>query len=111
MIRLKDLDNRVYSGKVCTRFEYSFIANGKRIIANFDRQPDELSTWNMQIVFGRTRDKDSDVYNFSYTMPKEHLPLELVAATGIRFFQLYLKEEIQEKSNIDFVIGEVVRGM
>ena len=111
MITFKDLKNKVYSDKTCIRFEYELVANEKRIIANFDRDVENKAQWNMQIIFGRTRDKDSEVYNFGYVMPKDNLPLELIAATGLRYFQLYIKEEIQAKTNLDFVLGEIIRGM
>lgn len=111
MITLKELTNKVYQGRLCVRFEYNFISDGKRVIANFDRSPEDTAEWNMQIILGRTRDKDSEVYNFGYVMPRENLPLELIAATGLRFFQLYLKEEVQAKSNMDFVLGEITKGM
>ena len=32
-------------------------------------------------------------------------------ATGLKYFQLYLKEEIQTKSGYDFALGEILRGM
>lgn len=111
MITLKDLTNKVYEGRLCMRFEYNFVLENKRVIANFDRQPDNTAEWNMQVILGRTRDKDSEVYNFGYVMPRENLPLELIAATGLRYFQLYIKEEIQLKSNLDFTIGEIIKGM
>ena len=65
----------------------------------------------MQIIFDRTRDKDTEVYNFNYIMPRSNLPLELIAATGLKYFQLYIKEEIQLKSNLDFELGEILKGM
>ena len=83
MLTLKDLDNRVYSGKIC--LEYSYIL--------------------------KDQDADSQVYTFGYIMPKSNLPLELIAATGLKYFQLYLKEEIQTKSEYDFMLGDVLKGM
>ncbi len=110
MIRLKDLQNRVYSGKQCISFEFPLkISDESVVTAKFTTN--FYCQWNMQVVLPRTRDKDSDVYNFSYIMPKSNLPLELIAATGLKYFQLYLKEEIQMKSNMDFVIGEITSGM
>lgn len=114
MLKLKDLENRVYRGKECIRFEYIIqkedrINNKPELIATFKKVVE--NEWQMQIVFNRTRDKDHDVYNFAYIMPKSGLPLELIAATGLRFFQLTLKEEIQNKSNLDFALGDVLQGM
>lgn len=112
MIKLRDLKNRVYSGKDCIRFEYEIAANeGNSVIARFEKQKTGLAEWNMQIIFCRTRDKDSEVYNFGYVMPREGLPLELIAATGLKYLQLYIKEEVQAKSNLDFVLGEILQGM
>ena len=111
MIKLKDLQNRVYSGKQCVRFEYALLVEEDYVYAKFEKQETGLAEWNMQIVFGRTRDKDSEVYNFGYVMPREGLPLELIAATGLKYFQLHIKKEIQIKSNLDFELGDILQGM
>lgn len=113
MITLKDLKNRVYSGKECVRFEYNIqIDKEHEILATFKKRQNIDSTeWNMQIITNRTRDKDSEVYNFGYVMPRDNLPLELIAATGLKYFQLYIKEEIQTKSNLDFELGNILKGM
>lgn len=111
MIKLKDLQNKVYDGKICIRFEYEFVFNKKRVIAYFYKDVEDINTWSMQIVFGRTRDKDSEVYSFGYIMPRSGLPLELIAATGLKYFQLYIKEEVQAKSDLDFELGNILQGM
>ena len=112
MIKFKDLQNKIYDDKECVRFEYEIKADEKhKIIATFRRLKSGSAEWNMQVIFLRTRDKDSEVYNFGYVMPRSDLPLELIAATGLRYFQLYLKEEIQMKSNLDFEIGNIISGM
>lgn len=111
MIRLKDLQNRVYSGKSCIRFEYEFDVEQKTFTAVFKRLSDNADTWKMTIVLERTRDKDSEVYNFMYALPKGTVPLELVAAVGLRYFQLHIKEEVQMKSNMDFILGEIIEGV
>lgn len=72
---------------------------------------DGEGVWNMRVVLPRDRDADSNVYNFCYQMPRDGLPVELIAATGLKYYQLYLKEEIQRKSNFDFVLGELLRDM
>ena len=112
MIVLKDLQNRIYSGKQCIGFDY--IAKNEKGEAQFEarfRTGAEKNEWKMQIIFDRTRDKDSEVYSFGYIMPRSGLPLELIAATGLKYFQLYLKEEIQKKMNNDFFLGEILKGM
>ena len=112
MLTLKDLDNRVYSGKICTEFNY-ILKDEKRkpkFRANFTRGQEE-NEWRMRIVLDRTRDADSQVYTFGYIMPRSNLPLELIAATGLKYFQLYLKEEVQTKIDYDFALGDVLKGM
>lgn len=113
MLTLKDLDNRVYSDKICSEFSYNLKDDkGKpKFRANFVRSQEDENEWQMCIVLNRTRDADSQVYTFGYIMPKSNLPLELIAATGLKYFQLYLKEEIQTKSEFDFMLGDVLKGM
>ena len=112
MLTLKDLENRVYSGKQCIGFDYT--VKNEKAEKQFEvrfRTGAEKNEWNMQIVLGRTRDADCQVYNFGYIMPKAGLPLELIAATGLKYFQLYLKGEIEQKVSYDFLIGEITKGM
>ena len=111
MIRLKDLQNRVYSGKSCIRFEYEFDVDQNKTICAVFKRLSETNTWKMSIVLDRTRDKDSEVYNFMYALPKDDVKLELVAAIGLRYFQLHIKEEVQMKSNMDFALGEIIDGV
>lgn len=115
MLTLKDLLNRVYSGKQCTRFEVTIpVGDGNQQLAQFTRERREgyeNSVWCMRVILERTRDKDSEVYTFEYVMPRDNLPLELIAATGLKYLQLYLKDEIQKKTEMEFSIGEIIQGM
>lgn len=122
MLKLKDLQNRVYSGKECIRFECEIpYKKNYTLTARFERMksiPEDTTHatysgagWTLQIIISRTRDKDTEVYNFGYIMPRNGLPLELIAATGLKYFQLYIKEEVQAKSNLDFELGNILQGM
>ena len=112
MLTFKDLQNKVYSGKACIRFECTVNLDREHyIVALFRRQLHSPREWNMQVVIDRTRDKDGEVYNFGYIMPRDDIPLELVAATGLKYFQLHIKEEVQMKSNLDFALGELTNGV
>lgn len=112
MISFKDLENKVYSDRVCVRFECTVKPDEEHWTkATFRRDSKNANQWNMQVIIDRTRDKDSEIYNFGYILPKDTVPLELVAATGFRYFQLYLKEEVQLKSNLDFALGEIINGV
>lgn len=110
MVMLKELINRVYEGKECISFEYELEAEDATVNAQFRRQENPLE-WRMRIVLDRTRDADSQVYNFGYQLPKASMDLAMICAIGLKYFQLYLKEEVQKKSNIDFAIGDLVKDM
>lgn len=112
MLTLKDLENRVYNGKNCVAFSYSVLNEKKerQFVARFETGK-ERNEWNMQIVLGRTRDADSQVYSFGYLMPMPGLPLTLIAATGLRYFQLHLKEELNTKTQYDFMLSDILKGM
>lgn len=116
MLTLKDLSNRVYRDKQCIGFEYQIKDNDNTIgVCQFQMilTPDDdnpfTSEWRMQVVNPRTRDKDAEVYVFGYVLPKVGLPLELIAATGLKYYQLHLKNEIQYKSNLDFILGDITK--
>lgn len=116
MLKLKDLELRSYLGKKCVGFNYTLKDDKEEkaftaTFTNTDQLSSQPKEWSMLIVLDRTRDADSQVYRFNYQMPKANLPLELIAVTGSKFFQLYLKEEIQSKVAMGFLLGEKLEGM
>lgn len=119
MLKLKELVSRIYDGKECIRFEYEVLdttraANDPKrncFVARYQRSKEDAKQWRMQIVLPRDRDCDSQVYTFDYVLPKDGMELALVAAIGLKYFQLKLKEEIQQKSDWDFVLGELLKDM
>ena len=111
MLKQSDLVNRINVNGICVDFDYILTIDDSRIRFRFVRDKNQPLVWNMMVVLKRTRDADSQVYNFSYQLPKSNMDLTMVAAIGLRYFQLYLKEEIQLKSSIDFALGEVTNGM
>lgn len=122
MLKLKELVNRVYSGKdnrECVRFEYEVLdidraANDPErncFVARYQRSTKDAKQWRMQIVLPRDRDCDSQVYTFDYILPKESMELALIAAIGLKYFQMRIKEEIQRKSDWDFVLGALLKDM
>ena len=80
-------------------------------LAKFERVREDVLIWNMRVVLDRTRDSDSQVYNFEYQIPKIGMDLTMIAAIGLKYFQLFLKEEVQKKVDIDFIIGKITGGM
>ena len=111
MIKQSDLVNRMSVDGVCVDFDYILNVDNKRLRCRFTRNKDELSVWNMMVVIKRSRDADSQVYNFGYQLPKENMDLTMITAIGLKYFQMYLKKEIQEKMNMDFILGEITSGM
>lgn len=122
MIKLKELINRVYGGKEdkeCVSFEYQvldtdMVANNPErncFAARYQRSVADTKRWRMQVVLPRDRDCDSQVYTFDYVLPKDGMDLVLIAAIGLKYFQMRIKEEIQRKSNWDFVLGELLKDM
>ena len=111
MIKQRDLQNRMNINGVCVDFDYILTVDKSRIRCRFTREMDNLAVWNMMVVIKRTRDADSQVYNFGYQLPKPNMDLTMVAAIGLKYFQLYLKEEVQLKSSLDFTLGEITNGM
>lgn len=119
MIKRKELTNLRHDDERCLiGFSYDVVdkdrspsdAERQCFSADWVKGVDE-GVWNMRVVLPRDRDADSQVYNFCYQMPRDGLPVELIAATGLKYYQLYLKNEIQRKSNFDFVLGELLKDM
>lgn len=111
MVLLKELTNRAYKGKECVAFDYQVKGDKDEVLVEAHFVKHAPAEWWMRIIFARTRDADSQVYNFGYKLPKEGMDLVMICAIGLKYFQLYLKEEIQKKSMIDFAIGDLVNGM
>lgn len=117
MIKLKDLEFRKYEGRKCVAFTYSIqIDKDTSIDAKFSLMPDKFSQypgreWNLSLIIPRSNFADSQVYGVNYVLPKEGMNLELIAATGLKYFQNYIKQEIQIKQSIDFILGDIVGGM
>lgn len=111
MIKQSDLVNRMNVDGMCVDFDYILNIDESRIRCRFMRDKNQPLIWNMMVVLKRTRDADSQVYNFSYQLPKSNMDLTMVTAIGLKYLQLYLKEEIQLKTNMDFAIGEITNGM
>ena len=118
MLTLKDLVNRIYDGKKCIGFTYT-VTDKSRSLDDPSRECFEAQwkagveprQWQVRIVLDRNGVADSQVYNFTYTMPRSGLSLPLIAATGLRYMQMQLQQEIQNKSNANFVIGELLKDM
>lgn len=112
MLRLKDLENRRYIGKECHEFMYRIVNEKKEEYATaMFRRGSQENEWIMKLTFERTRDSDSQHYHFGYIMPRAGIPLETIAATGLKYFQLFLTNEVQTKVDMGMVLSSVLEGM
>lgn len=68
----------------------------------------EQNEWNVFIRINPTVEKESQIYEFNYVLPKRDMSLITVAATGLRLFQMVLQEEIQNKHLIEFEITDLI---
>lgn len=111
MLKLKDLTNRQYVGKQCKMFDYVLRDNEgvATLIARFENK--EGRAWSAQFVLNRSQISDGQIYWIDFAVPKDGMPLEIIAATGLRLFQVHLKEEIQAKISMDFDLSEKLEGM
>ena len=117
-MKLKDLENRVYEGRQCVRFEYTIkgehpeenaLVTFKKIRAvGATKEGRAENVWQAKMLLDKTHYMETQVYNIELTMPRHDAPLVLVCSTGLHFIQMLLKEEIQRKSVLDFAIGEAI---
>lgn len=122
MIERKELLHKEYAddSKTCIGFQY--IVNGTDVINKdeqiarfiFERCKTEgfEKIWRVQICLRSCFSNDvQNLLQFTFAIPKDNMPLELVCAMGLNVFKNMLKSQIQDYSNLDFTIGEVTRGM
>ena len=112
MIKQSDLINRMNVNGVCVDFDYILEIDESRIRFRFTRDVNEsINLWNMSVRLKRNSMKDSEVYDFNFEVPKLNMDLTMVTAIGLKYFQMYIKKEIELKTELDFVLGDITNGM
>lgn len=118
MIKLKELEHREYLGKKCIYFEYKCKTKDESgndqilFVSRFAfNGNDDYDSWIMQIILLQSGMRESQVYTKEFVMPKKNLDLTLICATGLRYFQNCLKEEMMKKMLMDFAISDFTEGM
>lgn len=94
--------------KICIGFEYELkIDRGDGtfniIPVRFTRL--DKTVWSVEMVIG------NQVYRVGYDIPHPNLDLAMVTAFGLRNIQYQIEQEVQEKSIIDFCIGDTIKEM
>lgn len=109
-IKFKDCINRSYFDKKCVKFSYILSDEdnnfGLEITFKRDIRVNE-NLWTMDIIIPNDEIAESQLYHITYQMPKSNMSMELIATTGLKLWQTYLKSEIQAKSLIDITIGDL----
>lgn len=119
MIERKEIIHREYAedGKTCERFQFILkdekgkLTESRFIFKKNVNEFDEIS-WTMQAFIPDSFSTNlHSVIQFSFGVPKDNMSLEMVCAIGLNLFQNQLKQQIQSYANLDFDIGENIRGM
>lgn len=113
MLILKDLINRKYVNKNCTSFEIEVKAED-RIDYPTERLFFEKICDRQWCLWTQITMRDSNVtqlYKIDYSIPKDSMPLNLIAAFGLRLFVGVLQSEVQYKSILEFSISEAIKDM
>lgn len=109
-ISFKDCIDKHYFDKQCIKFSYILTDDdesfGLEVTFKRNIAIDE-NVWTMSIIIPNDEYAESQLYHFTFKMPKSNMSMELIATTGLKLWQQYLKSEIQAKSLIDITIGEL----
>ena len=115
-INIGDLKRREYHDKDCVRFEYELpIADAtevEKLVFVFERESNSASFWKVQVVYPKTYFVNAQVYEFEIQMPSIMYAQNIVSVCEmcLNAFQNTLKIEIQDKSIVDFAIGDLIGG-
>lgn len=109
MIKAKDVILREYKDKECVAFAILLKTDEKRFAARYEKIEDK--TWGFIITLvDLVKYAAPQAYAFKYSVPKSNMPLEMIAAIGLSYWQNALLEEMQLKNELAFEIGELVEG-
>ena len=109
MITAKDIVLREYREKECVAFAVLLKTDEKRFAARYEKIEDK--TWGFIITLvDYAKYAAPQAYAFKYSVPKTNMPLEMIAAIGLSYWQDSVMEEVQLKNELVFEIGELVEG-
>lgn len=115
MIRLGELVNRKYAQKRCDEFEYEIHIENKPdwkyLFKRLTEPISNVTTWSLKVIIPRDQERDNLVYEISYLIPKEDMPLTTIAGIGLRLFQMKMQSDQEERMAVDFEISEALKGM
>lgn len=108
-IKRNELNNRVYDGRHCIGFSYTLHDCESSPIADMMyKLVDGCKEWEVSMVVRSKLYGHKRFYSIKYSMPKDRMPIEVIAESGMMHIQDEVKSEIAAKSVIDFSIGDVL---
>lgn len=117
MITLKELVNRGYIEKEPVRFDYPMkndephAFGTDQLLFHFEKLILGGLTWRVSLVMQPSDNSDRRLFEAEYEVPKQNLPLEMVAAIGLVCMKHQMADLAQGCSLLDFMIGETIKGM
>lgn len=109
MITAKDIVLREYKDKECIAFTVLIKLDEKHFAVRYENIYD--NTWGfITTLTDYAKHAAPQVYAFKYTVPKSNMPLEMIAAIGLSYWQDSVMEEVQLKNELAFKINEMVNG-
>lgn len=120
MIKAKEIIHRDYADRACVGFTYRLEheasdpdVTSRTVEFRFTKVSSRVDpyekTWCVSFPIYVC---NSVIYHTqAFGIPKSNLPLEKIAAAGLKVVQYYLQQMIQEQMDLDFAIGDVTEGM
>lgn len=103
----KEVINRTYEGKVCTEFWVKQSQGEGKTPFDVKFKKIDGKEWLM-FAFVYVNGFISP-YTLSFQMPKENMPLEIIASTGIVHLSSVIKNEIDMKMGLLFDMSEMIK--
>lgn len=106
---------RSYVGKKCTCFECVMDLQGGLSARLLFMRSDNPAQWNIICLVPSFFPEKyfvpfSKSLNFTLELPSDNMPLVKIADMGLHTLQQMLKQEIQMLTDLDFSIGEKLKG-
>lgn len=108
MINFKDLKHKEYVGDECIGFVYDLPYGEEKMSCFFRRAENNDKLWQIEVWECTTGNKSDVIYRWIYKMPKSNMSLLMICAFGLMRMQEQMKKEVQLKSELDFVIGDMI---
>lgn len=110
-LKLKDLENRKYSGIECVAFELPITDNDGNVVT-YVRYTRAFSSgtnaWKLSMMLEKAPHRDRMYYEHTYTMPKANMSLVSVALTGLYNLRNMVRTDIEFLNSMAYGLAEVI---